>query len=109
MQEMFEEKKSQVASGQLADGMDLMGALVRGAGIDSSKSGGQLLADDEILGNAFVFILAGHETTANTLHFALLQLAMNPGPQRRLQADLDATLGPRQRPTSRNQPPPRSP
>src|SRR5205823_98519 len=49
------------------------GALVRGSGITESngatsklKIGGQLLSDDEILGNAFVFILAGHETTANS-------------------------------------------
>jgi cytochrome P450 len=38
-------------------------------------------------------IVAGHETTANTLHFALLELAINPAAQRRLQADVDKIFG----------------
>ena len=51
------------------------------------------LSDEEVLGNAFVFILAGHETTANTIHFSLLYLAMNPHSQRRVQADVDKIFG----------------
>ena len=51
------------------------------------------MSDEEILANAFVFILAGHETTANSLHFALLLLAMNPSSQELLQQDLDNILG----------------
>jgi len=47
------------------------------------------LSDSEILGNAFVFILAGHETAANTIHYSLLYLAMNPSSQRHLQKDLE--------------------
>lgn len=53
----------------------------------------QLLTDDEILGNAFVFILAGHETAANTIHFSILFLAMHWSSQKHLQDDLDAILG----------------
>ena len=84
--------------------------MIRGS-IDSTKSSSdhsspsadkgqpqpseQTLSDDEILGNAFLFIIAGHETTANTLHFALVFLAMNPWSQKRLQADLDNLLGDR--------------
>ncbi|PSK46371.1 hypothetical protein B9Z65_5339 [Elsinoe australis] len=104
MQEMYDAKKAEYASGTAPDsGMDLMGALVKGAGITPSsndastaeKGTGQLLSDSEILGNAFVFILAGHETAANTIHFSLLFLAMNPASQRRLQSDLDAIFGSR--------------
>ncbi|GAM85698.1 hypothetical protein ANO11243_037060 [Dothideomycetidae sp. 11243] len=95
MQEMYDEKKVQVASGELSEGMDLMGALVRGSNAQLDKSTGQLLSDEEILGNAFVFILAGHETAANTIHFSLLQLAMNPASQVRLQKDLDGIFGDR--------------
>lgn len=76
-----------------------MGALVSGAGIkanqDPEKADAQLLTDSEILGNAFVFILAGHETTANTLHFAMLYLAMNWSTQEMLQKDLDGIFGDR--------------
>ncbi|KAF2152478.1 cytochrome P450 monooxygenase-like protein [Myriangium duriaei CBS 260.36] len=106
MQELYDEKKVQVASGELTEGMDLMGALVRGAGVAQSSSTsnfdaekgkptGQLLTDEEILGNAFVFILAGHETAANTINFSLLQLAINPSSQIRLQKDIDAIFGTR--------------
>lgn len=61
-------------------------------GAVSSK---QLLTDGEILGNAFVFILAGHETAANTIHFSMLYLAMNWPSQARLQRDLDDIFGDR--------------
>lgn len=54
---------------------------------DASK--GQMLSHEEILGNMFIFLLAGHETTANAVHFSLLHLACNVATQRRLQADLD--------------------
>jgi cytochrome P450 len=108
MREMYDNKRSDVKKGETQEGMDLMGALVKGAGItaDSLNEQGngdpekaaaslnkQLLTDDEILGNAFVFILAGHETAANTVHFSILFLAMHWSSQKRLQEDLDAILG----------------
>lgn len=94
MDEMFQQKKSAVLKGDEGDSMDLMIALLKGAGITKeSPTGGkplaQTLTDEEIIGNAFVFILAGHETTANSIHFCLVLLAMNIAAQRRLQADLD--------------------
>ncbi|KAF2724239.1 cytochrome P450 monooxygenase-like protein [Polychaeton citri CBS 116435] len=108
MREMYNAKLQEVRSGEIREGMDLMGALVKGAGITSeslrengkvgSEKGAtpskkQLITDDEIFGNAFVFILAGHETAANTIHFSTLYLAMNPSSQRHLQQDLDKVLG----------------
>ena len=102
MREMYDSKRDEVKAGQTREGLDLMGALMKGAGItaesmnDVEKEGGkpkQLLTDDEILGNAFVFILAGHETAANTIHFSLLFLAMHWSSQKRLQDDLDEILG----------------
>ncbi|KAK4943230.1 hypothetical protein LTR66_014625, partial [Elasticomyces elasticus] len=105
MNEMYQAKKTEVKAGGKQEGLDLMGALVKGAGItsdalktDSDAERGrsaskQLLTDEEILGNAFVFILAGHETAANTIHFSLLFLAMNPATQRHLQRDIDDIFG----------------
>ena len=108
MNEMYRDKCKEVQAGQSnKEGMDLMGALVSGAGLTaevlneekgdpekaSSQPNKQLLSDDEILGNAFVFILAGHETAANTIHFSILYLAMHWSSQKRLQEDLDAVLG----------------
>ncbi|KAK5138081.1 hypothetical protein LTR08_005879 [Meristemomyces frigidus] len=110
MKEMYHDKRNEVKEGATREGMDLMGALVKGAGITeeslntvdnaavpekAASPSKQLLTDDEILGNAFVFILAGHETAANTIHFAMLFLAMHPQSQRRLQKDLDDILGDR--------------
>ncbi|KAG9680391.1 putative P450 monooxygenase, partial [Aureobasidium melanogenum] len=99
MKEMYQDKKAEVRAGEKREGMDLMGALVSGAGIkpgsDPEKADTQLFTDREILGNAFVFILAGHETTANTLHFAILYLAMNWSTQEMLQKDLDNIFGDR--------------
>ncbi|KAK0338154.1 hypothetical protein LTR02_001879 [Friedmanniomyces endolithicus] len=107
MRELYEQKKAELQTGESRDGMDLMGALVKGAGITGETNGHadpekaspsgskQLLTDDEIFGNAFVFILAGHETAANTIHFAMMLLAMHPQSQRRLQKDLDDILGDR--------------
>jgi len=92
MNEMFQAKKADIIAGKETDGLDLMGALVKGAGItaaSSEKQTKQILTDDEIMGNAFVFILAGHETAANSIHFSILYLAMKLSTQRRLQADLD--------------------
>ena len=97
MNDIFQQKKAAILRGDDGDGIDLMTALVKGAGITEQSSLGnkpltQTLTDQEILGNAFIFLLAGHETTANSLHFCLVLLAMNIAAQRHLQADLDEIL-----------------
>ena len=95
MNEMFQKKKAAVLSRTEGDQLDLMIALIKGAGITpenfqkGDKAARQSLTDQEILGNAFIFLLAGHETTANSIHFNLALLAMNLASQRRLQSDLD--------------------
>lgn len=90
-------------------GMDIMGQLVRSKYADDEKpqAGGSgklsssaadappthTLTDAEIIGNAFIMILAGHETSANSMHFTLLELALNPSVQRQVHADIDSILG----------------
>jgi len=51
------------------------------------------LSESEIIGNSFIFLLAGHETTANSIHFSMVYLAFDPSTQRKLQADIDRILG----------------
>src|SRR4051812_13382870 len=51
------------------------------------------LPEDSILGNIFVTLMAGHETTGNTLAFTLLLLAIYPEYQKEIQAELDHVLG----------------
>lgn len=70
------------------ESMDILGQLVKGQ-LQSETSKDVQLTDSEILGNMFVLILAGHETAANSIHFSLLYLALNPRSQRAVQQDLD--------------------
>lgn len=99
MEEIYEAKKMEIQSDQKSEGLDLFGALIKGAGMTSEadRNNGQAaqkqtLSDSDIFGNAFVFMLAGHETTANVLHFSLVFLALNWNTQKRLQEDTDKTL-----------------
>ena len=94
MEELFQEKKAAVLKGEEGESLDLMTSLVKGAGItkDSSSGGNpppQTLTDQEILGNTFVFLLAGHESTSNSIHFCLILLALDIAAQRHLQNDTD--------------------
>jgi cytochrome P450 len=102
MDEFLRDKIDDVKKGNSEEGMDIMGQLVRtsygdnGAdGSKGSKKDGKMasLTDAEIIGNAFIMIVAGHETTANTMHFTVLELAGNPAAQRLVQRDLDNIFG----------------
>ncbi|KAK1584969.1 cytochrome P450 [Colletotrichum navitas] len=52
------------------------------------------LTEEEIGGNLFVFTIAGFDTTANTLAYAVTLLAAYPEWQTWIQAEIDAVLGP---------------
>ncbi|KAG6064135.1 hypothetical protein E4U32_000525 [Claviceps aff. humidiphila group G2b] len=123
LDEMLDEKIEALKAGNTEstereekEGMDFMGALAQcsfGEFSGASSSTGQegekqhdqperqahgitnapALSRDEILGNAFVLFLAGHETSANTIHFTLIHLATNPAAQRLLQRDIDKLVG----------------
>ncbi|KAK8005357.1 cytochrome P450 [Apiospora arundinis] len=88
LDEFLHDKIDDVKNGDKEVGMDIMGQLVRtsyGEGqVGNEKKGSKLpkLTDKEITGNAFIMIVAGHETTANCIHFMLLELANNPAAQR---------------------------
>uniref|UniRef100_A0A6Q2X9F9 Thromboxane-A synthase n=1 Tax=Esox lucius TaxID=8010 RepID=A0A6Q2X9F9_ESOLU len=49
----------------------------------------RMMTEDEIVGQAFVFFLAGYETSSNTLAFSCYLLALHPECQSRLQAEVD--------------------
>lgn len=106
-EELLDKKAAQARVGEKVEGMDLMRLLVENTSdpailaqtspgkLESSKAEkrGTDLTKSEILGDTFITVLAGHETTANTIHFMLVHLAMAPGSQRRLQAGVDRTFG----------------
>jgi len=103
MVEMYEKKLQQILTSKTKDddsGLDLMGAMIRGSGqIPGTPNYGKGpeagLSKQEIIGDSFLLFIAGHETTANTIHFTILYLAMHPDIQRKLQAELDTIFGSR--------------
>lgn len=56
---------------------------------------GEALSDAAIRNEAAVLFMAGHETTANTLAWALYLLSQDPAAQAALQAETDTVLGSR--------------
>ncbi|KAI4108318.1 MAG: hypothetical protein LQ339_002219 [Xanthoria mediterranea] len=83
MEEMLARERDSGANGT-SETPNLMSALVRASDEDAhAKDSGQHssklgLTDEEIFGNIFAYNLAGHETTANTVAYALVLLAAHP-------------------------------
>jgi cytochrome P450 len=91
MKEVVAAKKTALRSERESPTVDIIGQLVKGQQEDThGKSQGlAALTDSEVMGNLFVFMLAGHETSANSIHFSLLLLAIHPEVQKKVQHELD--------------------
>ncbi|XP_037292329.1 cytochrome P450 6B2-like isoform X1 [Manduca sexta] len=80
------------------DFMDLILELRQQGRIETTKRHDETqklileLSDDIIAAQAFIFYVAGYETTATTASFLLYQLAMNPDIQNKLLAEIDQSL-----------------
>jgi cytochrome P450 len=59
----------------------------------AANSGGQKLTEGEVLANVFTLLLAGEDTTANTLAWIVYFLARDPAVQTELRAEVDKVLG----------------
>ena len=66
---------------------------------DTKAKASATLSKSEIIGNSFIFLFAGHETSANSIHFSVSLLAINLASQIRLQSDIDTIVG--DKPTSK--------
>ena len=81
---------------------NLLSAMVRAserdAGKDAESKSNYGLTDDEIFGNLFIYNMAGHETTANTVATAIAYLAANPDRQEWLSQQIVQILGERSEP-----------
>ncbi|KAF2201292.1 cytochrome P450 [Delitschia confertaspora ATCC 74209] len=96
MDEMVERERGLLQEKNGAMRPNLIATLIRtsdeaineGIGAKSSIR----LSDDEIRGNIFIFNLAGHDTTANTLAFAFSLLALHPESQKWVQEELDEVM-----------------
>ncbi len=78
--------KERRASGKT--GKDLLGMLMQVEDADD----GSRMTDKQLRDEAVTLILAGHETTANTLSWTFMQLAQNPDVREKLSAELKTVL-----------------
>ena len=69
---------------------DILAALLKARDPDTH----QPLSEEELVNEVAVLYLAGHETTSSALSWCLYFLARAPDIQQRMQAELDAVLGP---------------
>ncbi|KZW02920.1 cytochrome P450 [Exidia glandulosa HHB12029] len=95
-------KKTRLAFDELQKHLHAMISDARAASLQDSSSSADLfrrmldansgidesLSDGEVLSNIFAFLLAGHETSAHTLAFALALLALHPEAQATLREEV---------------------
>ncbi|KAJ4390004.1 hypothetical protein N0V93_007477 [Gnomoniopsis smithogilvyi] len=105
MREKLQKEREEIRAGIVATGAkeSLMSVLVRNSDsglLDESASAkagrgsksGPVMTDDEILGNLFVYNLAGHDTTAGALNFAVTLLACEPKWQEWIAEEIDTIV-----------------
>ena len=98
MQEIVDSKRSTKSNFTTnnSTATDLISQLAKqDSSSTNERHSSSALTDSEVIGNLFVFIIAGHETSASSIHFCLIMLALNPSIQRRVQQELDAIFGTR--------------
>lgn len=59
----------------------------------AQQEGEAPLTDDEVLANVFTILLAGQDTTANTIAWVAYFMASLPDVQRKMQEEVDAVIG----------------
>lgn len=94
MEEMRDSTAKYLETHDLKDDGTLLEHFVK-AGTPGLNSPDLSIPEAAILGNIFIFILAGHETSANTFTYAVMLLACRPDYQSSLQAEIDTLIGDR--------------
>jgi cytochrome P450 len=92
MEEMIVTKKRVLRSrDNQSSSVDIIGQLIKGQDEQNTSKlpDSTPLTDDEVMGNLFLFIQAGHETSASSIHLSILLLALHPQVQREVQQELD--------------------
>ncbi|KAF4633012.1 hypothetical protein G7Y89_g5111 [Cudoniella acicularis] len=88
MREMCDETANRLRESDPSDSQTLLENLVK-AGTPDLGEKDPSISPAAILGNIFIFILASHETSANTLSFAVSILACRPSLQKALKVEID--------------------
>ncbi|KAF2755695.1 cytochrome P450 [Pseudovirgaria hyperparasitica] len=82
-------KRADFDAGLNEKNVDILGQLAKGSKPQQSNDG---LTDAEVVGNAFILLLAGHETSSGTLTHTIILLAQHPEVQKKLQDAIDVIL-----------------
>ena len=69
---------------------DLLQLMIDATVEEGEKTEKKKLTDEEITAHATLFMLAGYETTSNSLTFTSYLLALNPDIQEKLQEEIDS-------------------
>lgn len=85
MSEMISQEKVAFEQGDLSR-HNLLSEMIRAS---EGSIAGAGLSDEEVYGNLFIYNLAGHDTTAATLHFAITLLAAYPEWQTWIAEEID--------------------
>ncbi|KAF9450841.1 cytochrome P450 [Macrolepiota fuliginosa MF-IS2] len=72
--------------------------------LEANNDEGGALSSEELIGNIFIFLLAGHETTAHTLCFCFALLALYPDEQEKLYQHIKSVLPDLRTPTYEEMP-----
>ncbi|KAF7790145.1 hypothetical protein EIP86_001097 [Pleurotus ostreatoroseus] len=88
-QELVDAKKSALLSGD-PKSKDIMSILVKANASEDPKS---RLSDEEMIAQMATLTLAGHETTSNTLSWALWEIAKLPEYQETMRAEIASVRG----------------
>ncbi|KAG1902247.1 cytochrome P450 [Suillus fuscotomentosus] len=71
---------------------DLFSSLLSANDNNESSKDDVKLSDSELISNIFIFLVAGHETTAHTLSFAFALLALHPDKQEEMYQHIKRVL-----------------
>ncbi|KAI0052105.1 614/534 cytochrome P450 [Auriscalpium vulgare] len=97
MEEMIRDRRN---SETKEERYDLLSSLIDASGDGDPDSS---LTDSQLLGNVFIFMLAGHETAAHTLSFCFALLALHPAEQERLYDEIQRISPDPSKPPTYNQ------
>ncbi|KAL2074669.1 hypothetical protein VTL71DRAFT_8448 [Oculimacula yallundae] len=91
MEEMIDEERAKIGTAQAND--NLMSVLVHASESEAQGIERAGLTREEMLGNLFIYNLAGHDTTANTIGYAIYLMASKPEWQVWIREELDFVFG----------------
>lgn len=91
--EMVAEERASLTEGS-TEKHTLVSALIRASDLEENQGKGKnTLSVEEIYGNLFIFTFAGHDTTANTISYALTLLAANEKVLSWMKEEIKAVVG----------------